>query len=342
MLINQIPYCYHPSTIILLDDDVHFLKSLALQLSACSSCLPYQNPFEALEFIRKYQVEPFTDRCIIHNSAIAQDEPELKIDLRQIYKELFNPHRFSEITVALVDYSMPGMNGVEFCRQIKNRDIKKIMLTGEADAAIAVQAFNEGVIDKFIMKGASDMIEEVNKAIYEMQLKYYLDLSRVLTVALENNQAFAPSFLNDPEFSQLFYKIIEQNKIVEFYLLENTGNFLLMDAKGKISWLVVCDEAQMKLFYEFAKSEHEQEPVEDSDKIVSSIAKRQKIPFFFLERSYDIPVYEWEPYLHPATEVQTKVRKYYYALIKGQSVYPLDNQQILPFSQYGIKQNSAK
>jgi CheY-like chemotaxis protein len=235
---------------------------------------------------------------------------------------------------------MPGMNGVEFCRQIKNRDIKKIMLTGEADHNIAVQAFNEGIIDKFIMKGSPDMSQEVNKAIHEMQLKHYIDLSKLLTIAIENNQSAPPSFLNDPEFSKLFYQIIEQNKFIEFYLLENIGNFLLVDIKGRASWLVVCDEAQMKALYEFAKNEHEQEPIEDSNSIVKSIANRQKIPFFFLERSYDIPVYEWEPYMHPATEVQSKNGKYYYALIKGQSVYPIENQQkILPFSQYDVKRN---
>lgn len=334
---NQIPYCFHPSTIIFVDDDAHFLKSLGLQLGAHSVCLPYQNPFEALEFIRNHTNSPFTERVISNNQALSPDEPELKVDLKQIYKEVFNANRFEEVTVALVDYSMPGMNGVEFCRQLKNRDIKKIMLTGEADYNIAVQAFNEGIIDKFIMKGSADMISEVNKAIVEMQLQYYLNLSRLLTVALENNQAAAPSFLNDEEFGEIFYKIIEKNKIIEFYLLENSGNFLLIDNKNNVNWLVVCDEDQMNFIYQFAKSEHEQEPVEDSSNIVKIIAKKQKIPFFFLERSYDIPVYEWGPYLHDAIEIQTKTRKYYYALIKGQSVYPLDNQQIAPFTQFSKK-----
>ncbi|MDO8953286.1 MAG: response regulator [Gammaproteobacteria bacterium] len=339
MLTNQIPYCFHPSTIIFVDDDVHFLKSLTLQLSTHSACLPYQNPFEALEYIRNYKAAPFTDRCIVHNNSLSADESELTIDLKQIYKQVFNTDRFGEVTVALVDYSMPGMNGVEFCRQIKNHSIKKIMLTGEADHNIAVQAFNEGIIDKFIMKGSPDMIKEVNKAIREVQLQYYLNLSKLLTVALVNNQATPPTFLDDPEFGGLFYKIIEQNKIAEFYLLENAGNFLLVDMKGRVSWLVVCDENQMNTLYQFAKNEHEQEPVEDSDKIVKAISRKEQIPFFFLERSYDIPVYEWEPYLHPATEMQSSTRKYYYALIKGQSVYPIDNEKILPFSQYSRKQS---
>ncbi|MDF2939367.1 MAG: Response regulator receiver [Gammaproteobacteria bacterium] len=338
MHINQIPYCFHPSTIILVDDDVHFLKSLSLQLSSHGNCLAYHNPYEALDFLRTYKNTPFTDRCVSLSSSVTQDEPEIRIDLKKIYKEVFNPTRFSEVSIALVDYSMPGMNGVEFCRQIKNRKIKKIMLTGEADAAIAVQAFNEGIIDKFIMKGSPNMIQEVNKAIHEMQIKYYLDLSKLLTIALENNHSSPPFFLLDPLFSEFFYKIIAENKIAEFYLLENSGNFLLLDAKGNVSWLVVCDEMQMKFLYEFAKNEHAQEPVEDSENIVKSIAKRERIPFFFLERNYDIPVYEWGPYLHPATEVLSENGKYYYALIKGQSVYPIEDQEkILPFTKYDPK-----
>jgi CheY-like chemotaxis protein len=308
---NQIPYCFHPSTTIFVDDDIHFLKSLSLQLSTHSACLTFQNPFEALEYVRQYKNTEFTERCIVHNTHADEDEPEIKIDLKQIYKEVFNPNRFSEVTIALVDYSMPGMNGVEFCRQIKNSEIKKIMLTGEADHNIAVQAFNEGIIDRFIMKGSPDMIKEVNKAVRDMQLEYYINQSKLLNVALENNQVAAPSFLNDPEFSKLFYQIINENNITEFYLLENAGNFLLIDSKGKVNWLIVCDEDKMKNFYDFAKNEHDQEPVEDSANIVKAIAKREKIPFFFLERNYDIPVYEWEPYMHPATEISSQNHKYY-------------------------------
>ena len=53
--------------------------------------------------------------------------------------------------VVVSDYMMPGMNGVEFLRQVKvsEPDTIRMMLTGSADMSTAIKAVNEGSIYKF-------------------------------------------------------------------------------------------------------------------------------------------------------------------------------------------------
>ena len=53
--------------------------------------------------------------------------------------------------VVVSDYLMPGMNGIEFLRQVKasDPDTIRMMLTGSADMATAIKAVNEGSIYKF-------------------------------------------------------------------------------------------------------------------------------------------------------------------------------------------------
>ena len=53
--------------------------------------------------------------------------------------------------VVVSDYMMPGMNGIEFLRQVKasDPDTIRMMLTGSADMATAIKAVNEGSIYKF-------------------------------------------------------------------------------------------------------------------------------------------------------------------------------------------------
>jgi serine phosphatase RsbU (regulator of sigma subunit) len=53
--------------------------------------------------------------------------------------------------VVVSDYMMPGMNGIEFLRQVKqtNPDTIRMMLTGSADMTTAISAVNEGSIYKF-------------------------------------------------------------------------------------------------------------------------------------------------------------------------------------------------
>ena len=53
--------------------------------------------------------------------------------------------------VIVSDYFMPGMNGIEFLCQVKERDpdTVRMMLTGSADMSTAIQAVNEGNIFQF-------------------------------------------------------------------------------------------------------------------------------------------------------------------------------------------------
>ena len=53
--------------------------------------------------------------------------------------------------VVVSDFMMPGMNGIELLRQVKQTDPDTIrmMLTGSADMATAIKAVNEGSIYKF-------------------------------------------------------------------------------------------------------------------------------------------------------------------------------------------------
>ena len=60
----------------------------------------------------------------------------------------------SDFAVVVADMRMPGMNGVEFLARIKEvePDVVRMMLTGNADQATAVEAINEGSIFRFLSK----------------------------------------------------------------------------------------------------------------------------------------------------------------------------------------------
>ena len=63
-----------------------------------------------------------------------------------------------QVQVVISDYRMPGMNGVDFLKQVfeKHPETIRIVLSGYADTASVVAAINEGKIYKFIPKPWND------------------------------------------------------------------------------------------------------------------------------------------------------------------------------------------
>ncbi len=58
------------------------------------------------------------------------------------------------LQLVISDHNMPGMNGVEFLKLVRERkpDVLRIMLTGDPDPQIIIRSINEGEIYRFIKK----------------------------------------------------------------------------------------------------------------------------------------------------------------------------------------------
>jgi len=96
--------------------------------------------------------------------------------------------RETGIMLVVSDYRMPGMNGVEFLREVHNRwpECVRIVLSGYADTAAVVEAINEGQIYKFIAKPWND--EEIKGSIFGAIDNYRLNQkNRSLTLALQES-----------------------------------------------------------------------------------------------------------------------------------------------------------
>ena len=80
----------------------------------------------------------------------------------------------SPVQLIISDYRMPGLNGVDFLREVYHHwpDTVRIVLSGYADTAAVVSAINEGHIYRFIPKPWND--DELRVTIGNAMERYYL------------------------------------------------------------------------------------------------------------------------------------------------------------------------
>jgi CheY-like chemotaxis protein len=332
-MINFLPsVCYFPTTVIFVDDNLPFLEGLQLTLNPDKAhYLFFDQPEEALNFLTtKYQANPFYNRCISQSNDELPEHRTIDINIREIHKESLNPQRFDETTVLVVDYAMPGLTGLDICTKLKNQLFKKILLTCEADECIAVRAFNEGIINKFIRKDDPNFESTINDAIQELQKKYFQDLSSSLISSLVANTQTSSKLLTNPNFIDFFESLVIQLKIVEFYLMDSEGSFMLLDINGTPKWLTVKSTYEIQAFAELAK-------IGRADQnLVKKLMDCSYIPYFHTNEELQTPPEQWHNFLHPAKKLKD-IEDYYYAIVTNPKTHNIGD--VLSFKKYCDKNN---
>jgi len=329
MQLPKINLCYYPTSVFLLDDNRKFLNIIDLHLSKQMPIIFHSSSSEASDFFdKKYEPSYFFEQCISSNEETYIDRFTQSINIRNIHKVIYNPLRFSEVSILVIDYAMPEINGLEFSRHLRQKNplIKIIMLTGEADRVLAIEAFNEGSIDKFIMKSTPNLDEVLLQAIKEQQIKYFFALSEKCFSNIKQSKGIL-NLLNDPAFIELFSKIYSEYHIAEYYLMDEQGSFLLLTADGHPSWLSIKNEQEINNYYEYGLLEQAPENV------INALKTKQGILYFHTENDLQAPPSAWNKYLHPAKSLVGK-ETYYYAYIDNPKAYDIEPDKITSYEQY--------
>lgn len=318
-----IPCCYFPTTVVLLDDELSFLDSVqsALGKKIALRCFQtveattnfLQNTVLSETFIERWKLQPRSARYIDDRMR------DFDIDVQKIRAAMYHPERFNQIAVVIVDYAMPRLNGVEFFQTLQDMPFKKVLLTGEANEKIAVEAFNQGIIDQFIRKDAPSYLERLQTAITDLEAVYFQDLSKDVITRLKNNPDGLRYCLDDPAFVAFFNQCITTYHPTEYYLTGSTGSFIFLSFNGTPSWLAVKDESELQSHYEIAALADKQ----PSNFVLNTLKNRQCVPYFYHEEE---KTGKWDSYLHPAEIIHGKTTHYYTAYIDNPDIHPIKNR----------------
>lgn len=243
-----LPGCFYPTEVVFVDDSESYLQALSMFFKGVRGIIlkTFKDPEKALEYINvrstaQQRVDWVRENCFTPNCYA------LKLNVFSLHKQIYDAHRYNQISVVIADHDLTEkyMNGIEFCRRIEDKNIQKILFTGQADRSFVIQAFNDGVIQRYLSKGDVKDVSDILEIIKTAQRRYFMSCTASLNVALRSDSQF-PLAVHSEKFHQLFNRIIEQRDIVEYYLLDGVGSFLLVDASNKMHLLVVQNEDQVK------------------------------------------------------------------------------------------------
>jgi response regulator RpfG family c-di-GMP phosphodiesterase len=227
---------FHPCSTLILDDEEDFLESMRAFIGRQSASLCYSNPGAAMR--KLYHTSEFTSE--LHdffskygygidgkNVEIGDCVVLLKSSKLRQYTQLEN--RFKMISVVIIDYQMPTMNGLDFCRAIGDIPAKKILLTGKANTNQIIDAFNEGLIDRFISKSDPDALSKITRLVKQLHQEFISEAIAPYAKAL--SVAHAQEF-EQHDVSIVLDQVHEQFAFTEYYYLPQPRSFLLCNGDG--------------------------------------------------------------------------------------------------------------
>lgn len=307
---KDLPLFYFPTTICWIDDDQLFLDALNTVFAENYQCLSFNQPEQGINFLKQYQAptakihftRPFTESDIFDTN----NHFHIDIDINAIANIENQPAIQEEISILVIDYNMPTMNGIELCQKLKDAPYKKILLTGETCPTEVVEAFNNGLIHKFIKKD-QHCAEKLAQYISELNYQYFYDKTKNL---LNHIEVSHPSPLSDSAFVNFFNHWCQSNQITEYYLINRQGSFRVKDSTGKSAFFVVMGEHEKNNFLSL------HDDAEDKvGNLLADVKNGETIPFFGMQKeSWDISYQEWSQYFYPSKVIEGR-EKYYWTSI---------------------------
>jgi len=303
---NIYPY-YHPTKVVLVDDDSSFLDSLGRQLKGDALFRCFSDVKSALEEINAQYHPGIYESCRGTptdqlGSLSAQLVPW---DFSCIIEQSLNAQRFQETSIAVVDYYMPSMNGLELCGHIQRPEVRKILLTGVFDTSDAINALNDDIISAYLNKNDASLSEKINTIIDRQQQAYFTEINKRFYAS----GADIPEFLTDTAFIRYFSEIYEKHNICEYYLSTDPyGIFMLGRNKQDFYQLLVFNDAEMRAQWEIAESQYA--PAE----LIKKLATNSVIPNFWESAGVYDPMYaqNWRDHVFEPTVVIGDKRDNFY------------------------------
>lgn len=227
------------TSIAFLDDDEHFTDAMGRGLQYDGRRLYFTRPAEL-------------DEALVDADHLLREEQRLlaRIDSPRdgfaAIAEGVEYFRWADrrkiVTLLICDHAMPAENGVSVCSRHAHLGLRRVLLTGVADAAVAVNAFNGGHIESFLPKQHRNLPGELLRVVNEQAEKSMEIRGQRLSSCLSPRRTVLLGR------SDVFVGLVElmcELGIAEHLVIPDPLGVLGLTATGRIFWIQIEDEQSM-------------------------------------------------------------------------------------------------
>lgn len=223
---------HRPGAVVFLDDDPDYLEMLALVLPRKWHVKLFVRPSDCIRHLQSespfWEVDAWNQQQLIHDWRAGKPLIPQILGYWSRYTE-----RYALTKVCVVDYSMPGMDGLQALGELTDWPGARVLLTGQADEEVAVRAFNQRLIDQFIAKQTPDISGRLVNVLEHLQAAPNAQHAQIWRATLNPAQI---ALLRTPAISRDLSKLVGE-RWVEHMVIGDPFGVLAMDAAGQVSWL---------------------------------------------------------------------------------------------------------
>ncbi len=146
------------------------------------------------------------------------------------------PGRHAIFSVLVTDQVMPAEDGVSICERHGHFGLRRILLTGAADADLAVQAFNQGSIESFLPKQTRNLGFNLRRALQDQFLHNSVERGRQLAMQMRRDRFAA---LESADVSNALMVILGRSRVDEYLVLGEPFGVLGLRSDGRLSWIQI-------------------------------------------------------------------------------------------------------
>lgn len=228
----KFPLYHRSGSLIFLDDDIDYLEMLGMVVPGFLQVELFSRP---TAFLARMKEEParWESDAGLHLHMLERWRQGHRLLALVLDYWGSAPSRYQLAQTCVVDFAMPGLNGLKVLEALVDWPGSRILLTGQADEQIAIHAFNNGLIDQFIPKQTADIAARLMTTLIKLARTPHPRLNTVWRTALQSHHQ---ALLEEPSVTEALLSRARE-RWVEYVVLGDPFGMLGLNAEGGCEWL---------------------------------------------------------------------------------------------------------